>query len=103
MTFKVIRGQVRQGEEMTSVPYRDYFYTMGPMARRVYSYAANVAFPLRPTLAAVETLLDNRNYCTDPNRILFIDEDRYSSSGRLVVTCRPGSKSAVNDYLVGVQ
>ena len=25
MTFKVIRGQ-GQGEEMTSVPYRDYFY-----------------------------------------------------------------------------
>ena len=26
MTFKVIRGQ-GQAEEMTSVPYRDYFYT----------------------------------------------------------------------------
>jgi len=26
MTFKVIRGQ-GQGEEMTSVPYRDYFFT----------------------------------------------------------------------------
>jgi len=25
MTFKVIRGQ-GQGQEMTSVPYRDYFY-----------------------------------------------------------------------------
>jgi len=25
MTFKVIRGQ-GQGEEMTSVPYRDYFF-----------------------------------------------------------------------------
>jgi len=27
MTFKVIRGQ-GQGQEMTSVPYRDYFYPL---------------------------------------------------------------------------
>jgi len=27
MTFKVIRGQ-GQGEEMTSVPYRDYFFAL---------------------------------------------------------------------------
>jgi len=32
MTFKVIQGQ-GQGEEMTSVPYRDYFY-------RVMHYSA---------------------------------------------------------------
>jgi len=30
MTFKVIQGQ-RQGEEMTSVPFRDYFYPFIPI------------------------------------------------------------------------
>jgi len=37
MTFKVIRGQ-GQAEEMTSVPYRDYFFKMagirdGPISK----------------------------------------------------------------------
>jgi len=43
MTFKVIRG-LGQGQEMTSVPYRDYFLQAGyPSCRPTNSFKARKA------------------------------------------------------------
>ena len=40
MTFKVIRGQ-GQGQEMTSVPYQDYFFVLLPIRPVSVGYLAD--------------------------------------------------------------